>query len=42
MAGRYFGGWREQESGRITSKRGGDARDGDNRGRGWPETSVPR
>jgi hypothetical protein len=33
---------KRRESGRIASGRGGDARDGDNRGRGGPETSVPR
>jgi hypothetical protein len=40
--GWYFGGRRERESGRIASRRGGDARNGDNRGRGGLETSVPR
>jgi hypothetical protein len=40
--GWYSGGRRERESGRIASGRGGDARNGNNRGRGGLETSVPR
>jgi hypothetical protein len=40
--GWHSSGRREQESHRIASGRGGDARDGDNRGRGGLETSVPR